>query len=378
MNAAVTTDLRTIGHWIGGEAIRGDSGRTGPVFNPATGEQTGEVDVRVGRRHRPRSRNCDGGAHDLAPLVALEARRALLPHLPAPRRAPRGSRAATDRRARQGALRRARRGAARDRGDRVRLRDPGAPEGRVLGAGLDRDRRVLDPTAARGRRRDHAVQLPRNGAHVDVGARDRVREHVHPQAIREGPVRVDPDRGDPQGGRAPRRRLQRRAGRQGRRRRDPRAPGHRGRLLRRLDADRALRLRDRNEGREARAGARRREEPHDRPPRRRHRHGSGRRRERRLRLGGRALHGDLGRRRGRRRRRRARERDQGSTAQGQGRRRPRPVLRDGPARHARAPRQGRVLPRLADPPRARRSSPTAARRRRTTAASSSASRCSTT
>jgi len=43
MNAAVTTDLRTIGHWIGGEAVRGDSGRTGPVFNPATGEQTGEV-----------------------------------------------------------------------------------------------------------------------------------------------------------------------------------------------------------------------------------------------------------------------------------------------------------------------------------------------
>jgi malonate-semialdehyde dehydrogenase (acetylating) / methylmalonate-semialdehyde dehydrogenase len=43
MNAAVTTELRTIGHWIGGEAIRGDSGRRGPVFNPATGEQTGEV-----------------------------------------------------------------------------------------------------------------------------------------------------------------------------------------------------------------------------------------------------------------------------------------------------------------------------------------------
>jgi malonate-semialdehyde dehydrogenase (acetylating)/methylmalonate-semialdehyde dehydrogenase len=43
MNAAVTTELRTIGHWIGGEPIRGDSGRTGPVFNPATGEQTGEV-----------------------------------------------------------------------------------------------------------------------------------------------------------------------------------------------------------------------------------------------------------------------------------------------------------------------------------------------
>src|SRR5262245_44927376 len=43
MNAAVTTELGTIGHWIGGESVRGDSGRTGPVFNPATGEQTGQV-----------------------------------------------------------------------------------------------------------------------------------------------------------------------------------------------------------------------------------------------------------------------------------------------------------------------------------------------
>src|ERR687892_580880 len=43
MSAAVTTELKTIGHWIGGEIVRGDSGRNGPVYNPATGEQTGEV-----------------------------------------------------------------------------------------------------------------------------------------------------------------------------------------------------------------------------------------------------------------------------------------------------------------------------------------------
>jgi malonate-semialdehyde dehydrogenase (acetylating) / methylmalonate-semialdehyde dehydrogenase len=43
MNAAVTTELKTIGHWIGGEIARSESGRTGQVFNPATGEQTGEV-----------------------------------------------------------------------------------------------------------------------------------------------------------------------------------------------------------------------------------------------------------------------------------------------------------------------------------------------
>ncbi len=32
-----------IPHWIGGKETYGDSTRTGPVFNPATGEQTGEV-----------------------------------------------------------------------------------------------------------------------------------------------------------------------------------------------------------------------------------------------------------------------------------------------------------------------------------------------
>jgi len=35
---------KRISHWIGGRIVRGESGRTGPVYNPATGEQTGEVD----------------------------------------------------------------------------------------------------------------------------------------------------------------------------------------------------------------------------------------------------------------------------------------------------------------------------------------------
>ena len=51
-------------------------------------------------------------------------------------------------------------------------------------------RRPLDPPAARGRRRHHAVQLPRDGAHVDVPGRDRVRERVRAQAERPRPVRV--------------------------------------------------------------------------------------------------------------------------------------------------------------------------------------------
>src|SRR5688500_8547014 len=36
--------MERIGHWIGGKVVPGESGRTGPVFNPATGEQTHEVD----------------------------------------------------------------------------------------------------------------------------------------------------------------------------------------------------------------------------------------------------------------------------------------------------------------------------------------------
>src|SRR5918993_986901 len=37
--------LPRIKHWIGGEPVEGTSGRTGPVFNPALWQQTGEVDL---------------------------------------------------------------------------------------------------------------------------------------------------------------------------------------------------------------------------------------------------------------------------------------------------------------------------------------------
>jgi malonate-semialdehyde dehydrogenase (acetylating)/methylmalonate-semialdehyde dehydrogenase len=37
-------EVTRIAHWIGGQRVEGTSGRSGPVYNPATGEQTGEVD----------------------------------------------------------------------------------------------------------------------------------------------------------------------------------------------------------------------------------------------------------------------------------------------------------------------------------------------
>jgi malonate-semialdehyde dehydrogenase (acetylating)/methylmalonate-semialdehyde dehydrogenase len=37
-------DVKRISHWIGGRAVEGESGRSGPVYNPALGRQTGAVD----------------------------------------------------------------------------------------------------------------------------------------------------------------------------------------------------------------------------------------------------------------------------------------------------------------------------------------------
>src|SRR6476661_2012879 len=38
------TGVTRISHWIGGRIVAGESGRSGPVYNPATGSQTGAVD----------------------------------------------------------------------------------------------------------------------------------------------------------------------------------------------------------------------------------------------------------------------------------------------------------------------------------------------
>src|SRR5918911_3847088 len=37
-------DVKRISHWIGGRIVEGQSGRSGPVFNPARGVQTGAGD----------------------------------------------------------------------------------------------------------------------------------------------------------------------------------------------------------------------------------------------------------------------------------------------------------------------------------------------
>src|SRR5919197_1389555 len=43
-SAQRSEEVKRINHWIGGRVVLGESGRSGPVYNPAKGIQTGEVD----------------------------------------------------------------------------------------------------------------------------------------------------------------------------------------------------------------------------------------------------------------------------------------------------------------------------------------------
>ncbi len=195
------------------------------------------------------------------------------------------------------ALRRAR---PRHRRGRFRLRHSASPQGRVQPQCRTRDRQLVRPPAARRGRRHHAVQLPGHGADVDVSGGRRLRQHLRAQAVGARSLNLDADLGAVPGGGLPARRAQCRPRRQGGGRRAARSSRRQGGELRRLDPDRRACLYAGLRRRKARAGARRRQEPHDRHARRRH--GPGRRCAdgRGLRLRRRALHGDLGRGAGRR------------------------------------------------------------------------------
>ena len=337
-------ETATVEHWIDGASVAGSSDRTGPVYNPALGVEqkrvrfasTDDVDpaVQAAARAFPAWRDTSIAKRQQVMFAFRELLNARNGELAA----------ILTERARQGDLGCRGRDRARTRGRRARLRHAGLHEGRVLRERLDGHRR-LHAAPARGRRGHHQpVQLPGHGAAVVLPARDRDGQHRGAEALREGPERRRVAREAHAGGRPARRRAQRRARRQGRRRRAA-APPHRPvDLVRRLDADRAVHLLDGHGQRQAGAGARRREEPHARAARRRPRPRRRRRRERGLRLGRRAMHGDLGRARGRLHRRRARREDRRADVAAHDRRR-HARLRHGPAHHARAPRQGRGLPR---------------------------------
>ena len=93
-------------------------------------------------------------------------------------------------RTRQGVHRRPGRGHARHRHRRVRLRHPAAAQGRLHRPGLHRHRQLDDAPAAGRGGRHHALQLPGDGADVDVPGGHRRRQLLHPQAQPAGPERL--------------------------------------------------------------------------------------------------------------------------------------------------------------------------------------------
>ena len=238
--------MNRISHWIDGKVVESDIGPLAVVYNPATGEQSGTVDLATADEVDTAVAAAKA-AFPAWRATSLSKRAEIMFRLRELVDANRKEIAtAADRRTRQGAHRRPRRGRPRPREHRVRLRHPATHQGRVLRAGGERHRRVLDPPAARRRRRHHAVQLPGDGPDVDVRQRPRLRQHVRPQAEREGPVgvavhgRTAAQAGLPvgcfnvvQGDKV--------AGRSA-----ARTPGHRRAQLRRLDPDREVHLRDRD------------------------------------------------------------------------------------------------------------------------------------
>ncbi len=307
--------------WVNGRRQPAASTRSGDVTNPATGVVVRTVPFCNDSGYRRGRAGREGGLPRVAQDAGVAARARAHALSRPDRAASRRARGAHHRRARQDARRCVGFGPARPRSRRVRDGHPAPHERRAQRRGRHRRRHPFAARAARRVRGHHALQLPRDGADVDVSGGDRVRQHVRAEAFGESALDRDAAGGALQGSGLAGRRVERRARRQAGRGRAAHPPGRAGRVLRGLDAHRAIHLRDVRQARQARAGARRREES------RRGAAGCGprfrrRRADRRgLRLGGRALHGDFRDRRGGRHRRCAREEARGQGGQPQDRRR---------------------------------------------------------
>ena len=185
------TEREQVNHWINGARVAGTSGRSGPVYNPATGEVARQRRLRIGRGGR---RGGGSGARKPSPTwratsiskrteimfrirnLVEQHREEIAAHLTREH-----GKVRTD------ALGEVARGL-----ENIEFAT-GIPH--LLKGGFSEQvehghRRLPDPPAAGRGGRHHAVQLPGHGADVDVRQRHRLREHVHPQAQREGPVRI--------------------------------------------------------------------------------------------------------------------------------------------------------------------------------------------
>ena len=351
--------------WIGGRTWVRAAARYGEVTNPATGEVIRHVPLAMPRTSTRRCRRAQAALPDWREAPPLRRARILMRFRELMEAAQEGARRASSPRstARRWPTPRARsRAASRWSSSR--------PASRTCSrASTQRERRhrrrlLLAAPAGRRVRRHHAVQLPGDGADVDVPGGDRLRQHVRPEALRARAVA-----GAAHGRAAARRRACPTAcstsctATRKRSTRCSRIPDIKAVSFVGSTPIAQVHLRDGRAERQARAGARRRQEPRGRAARRRPRVRRRRADRRRLRLGRRALHGDLGGGRGRRCGRSAGRDARATRARAdQGRPRRAPRHRDGSAGHLRGARAHRRATSTRAWPKARRWWSTAATR----------------
>ncbi|GAA3101931.1 hypothetical protein GCM10020254_54390 [Streptomyces goshikiensis] len=201
--------MKTVNHWIGGKTVEGASGNYGPVTDPATGEVTTQValasaaEVDAAVQVAKEAFQTWGQSSLAARTKVLFAYRALLD---ANRDAIAELITAEHGKVHSDALGEV----ARGTGDRrAGLWDHHAAQGRALHVRVEPRGRLLDPPAARRGRGHHPVQLPGDGPDVDVPAGRGLRKHLHPQAEREGPLRLQQAGRADERGRSARRRAER-------------------------------------------------------------------------------------------------------------------------------------------------------------------------
>ena len=234
--------MRTIGHFIGGSEVKGTSGRFADVFEPMTGDVQAQVALASKAEVRAAVENARAAQPEWGATNPQRRARVLMKFLELVQRD-------NDKLAEL---------LAREHGKTIpdakgdiqrglevvefALRHSASDEGRIHRRRRPRHRHLFDAPAARRRRRHHAVQFPGDDPDVEIRARDRLRQCLHPEAVGARSRRADEAcRADDRGGAAAGR-PQRRQRRQGSGRRDPRRSRYQGGRLRRLVADRAVHL----------------------------------------------------------------------------------------------------------------------------------------
>ena len=184
--------MREIGHFVGGKAVKGTSGRFGDVFDPNTGEVQAKVALAKHSEVEHAIANARGGA-------ARPGRRPIRSAAPAS-----CSNFSSWSRRNSTTLAKllssehgktvpdaTRRHPARPGSGRICLRHSASAEGRIHRRRRARHRSVFRAPAARRCRRHHAIQFSGNDSDVEIRASDCLRQCLHPQAVRTRSFRPD-------------------------------------------------------------------------------------------------------------------------------------------------------------------------------------------